>query len=170
MLKQDKPAVVDNLENKLKSAKSVTVFDYQGMPNSELTNLRQKISQVGGVFLVAKNTLLKRAFSAFDKELNIELNGPTAIVFAQEDEIAPIQVMGKSISETQLPKLKFGIFFGNMLDEVSLKRLSQLPSREVLYTKLLGALIAPKYGLVGILNANLQKLVTILDQRRKAVS
>lgn len=172
MRKADKPQAVDQLAEKIKGAKSVTVFDYQGMPNSRLVELRQKVAEVGGTFLVAKNTLLKRAFDNSElKDSSIEegLTGPTAIVFAGEDEIAPLQVLGKSVKETELPKLKFGIFSGEVLAFDKLLALSALPGKNVLAARLLGALIAPKYSLVGVLNANLNKLVYILDQRSKSL-
>lgn len=175
MRKADKPQVVDKLAEQIKGAKSVTVFDYQGMPNSRLNELRQKVREAGGVFTVSKNTLIKRAFDQSSttnhQPLIIEgLTGPTALVFAENDEVAPLQVLGKSITEGGLPKLKFGIFSEEFLGMEKLLALSKLPGKNVLAAQLLGALIAPKYNLVGALNGNLQKLVYILDQKAKAVN
>lgn len=175
MKKADKPQVVEQLKDMIKSAKSVTVLNYQGMPNKQLNELRQKVREVGGVFTVSKNTLIKRAFeqsptTKHQPLITEGLTGPTAVIFASEDEVAPLQVLGKSIVETELPKLKFGIFSGDFLPTDKLLALSKLPSKNVLVARLLGALIAPKYNLVGALNGNLQKLVFILDQKAKAVN
>lgn len=172
MKKSDKPIIVEDLARQIKEAKSVAVFNYQGMPNRELNELRQKVRETGGTFLVAKNTLLKRAFEQ-NKEQSANnivdkgLEGPTAVIFANEDEIAPLQVLGKSIDETELPKLKFGLFSGDILGLDKLLTLSHLPTKNILAARLLGALIAPKYNLVSVLNGNLSKLVYILEQRSK---
>jgi large subunit ribosomal protein L10 len=140
------------------------------MPNSRLNELRQKVREVGGVFTVSKNTLIKRAFQKAKIKTEQELTGPTAIVFAGEDEVAPLQVLGKSIQETELPKLKFGIFGQDILPMDKLLALSKLPGRNVLAAQLLGALITPKYSLVGTLNENLSKLVYVLNSRKTQMS
>lgn len=173
MLKSDKQKVVESLANRIKDAKSVTVIDYQGMPSKELVQLRQKITKAGGTFNVAKNTLLKLAFEQNKEQTtkNIPtegLTGPTAVIFATTDEIAPLQVLGKSIAELNLPKLKFGIFNSEILGMDKLLALSRLPSKNVLVGQLLGALVGPKYQFVQTLNGNLQKLVYILTEHKKA--
>lgn len=176
MRKSDKPLVVEKLANQIKGAKSVTVIDYQGISTKAAEELRGKIKEAGGVVVVAKNTLLKLALvksqlTTHNSQLVPEgLQGPTAVVFAKGDEIAPLQVIGKSIKDTQLPKLKFGLFNGDFIDASKLRALSRLPSRSVLLAQLLGAMNAPKYMFVNTLNGNMQKLVYILGERQKTLS
>lgn len=171
--KSDKPILVENLAKQASEAKSVTFIDYQGMGNWTLVDLRAKIRKAGGVMVVAKNTLIKLALDKTEnikqkaKELESELNGPTAVVFANEDEIAPLQVLAKSIKDTELPKLKFGIFSKAIILKEQLIALSKLPGKQVLQGQLVSSLLAPSYGLVGALQGNLNKLVFILDQRSK---
>jgi large subunit ribosomal protein L10 len=171
MKKSDKPLVVADLVKSINESKSVTVINYQGLPNSALGALRQSIRDAGGSFIVAKNTLVKRALEETGHKLDATaeegLNGPTAVVFAQTDEIAPLQLIGKSIKESELPKLKFGVFNSEFLDADKLDTLSKLPGKNVLYGQLLSTLSGPAYGLVGTLNANLQMLVYVLSQREK---
>ncbi len=171
MKKSQKPLVVSDLTKSIKESKSVTVINYQGLPNKALNDLRQAIRDAGGSFTVAKNTLVRRALEDTGHKLDQTavdgLNGPTAVIFAQDDEIAPLQILGKSIKETELPKLKFGVFNEAILGADKLFALSKLPGKLVLQSQLVGALIAPKYNMVGVLNGNLTKLVYILDQRSK---
>lgn len=171
MKKSDKPLVVSDLVKSIKEAKSVTVINYQGLPNKAAGELRDAIRNVGGTYVVAKNTLVKRALKDAgyepDESATEGLNGPTAVVFANTDEIAPLQLIGKSIKETEFPKLKFGIFNNEFFNAVNLLALSKLPSKNILYGQLLSTLSGPAYGLVGTLNANLQMLVYVLDQRSK---
>lgn len=175
MRKSDKQTVVENLAQQIKDAKSVTVLDYQKMGTKQLNQLRQQVKKAGGSFVVAKNTLIKLAlekasFARLKTQTDEKLEGPTALIFAQGDEIAPLQVVGKSISESDLPKLKFGIFDSAVLEADKLIALSRLPGKNILFGKLVGVLASPSYSLVGTLNGNLQKLVYILSKRQKALN
>lgn len=166
MKRSEKPFVVEDLAARIKDAKSVAVIDYQGLATKQLNELRKKIKGAGGVFVVAKNTLLKLAFKSTDYSLpTTDLTGPTAVVFANEDEIAPLQIIGKQASDSRLPKFKFGIFGSSVLDSEKLLVMSNLPSKNVLFGQLVGTIAAPAYSLVGTLNGNLQKLVYILNAK-----
>lgn len=172
--KSEKPAIVESLARQIKEAKSVTVLNYQGMPNKALGELRNGIRTSGGFFLVAKNTLVKRALELAgmkaDSTAEEGLNGPTAVVFANTDEITPLQLIGKSIKESEFPKLKFGVFGSQFIDATRLLILANLPNKNVLQAQLLGSLSAPKYNMVGVLKGNLTKLIYILDQRSKQIA
>ena len=177
MLKAEKVIFVDNLKEELKDAKSVTLVNYAGLGVKAQQELKSRLSAVGGKMIVVKNTLLKRAGESvgIDKGLLTDsvLAGQTALVIASEDPIAPIQVLGKFAGEfvseagLPIPKFKVGVIEGSFQDEASLSKLSTLPGRDVLLGQLLGTLMGSEYGLVGTLNANLQKLVNILDQASK---
>ncbi len=177
MLKAEKVIFVDNLKDELKGAKSVTLVNYSGLGVKAQQELKGRLSAVGGKMIVVKNTLLKRAGESvgIDKALLTDsiLAGQTALIIASEDPIAPIQVLGKFagefVSEAGLPvpKFKVGIVEGSFQDEISLVKLSKLPGRDALLGQLLGTLMGSEYGLVGTLNANLQKLVNVLDQASK---
>lgn len=171
MKKAEKIFVVDNLIETIKGAKSVTIVDYQGLSTHDVETLRHELRAVGGYLGVVKNTLLARAMKAvhgeFGETVNRGLEGPTAVIIAEEDEIAPLEKVGNMISEKERPKLKFGIFNNEILDAAKLLVLSRLPGKNVLLRQALGAVAGPMYGLVGTLQGNLQKLVYILNQKSK---
>lgn len=174
MKRSEKVFLVDNLVQEIKDAKSVTVLDYQGLGTHDLDGMRQAIKEAGGHMVVVKNTLLERAIKAARGTRatrgtgdTLPLTGPTAVVFAQGDEVAPLQEVAKVIAEKEKPKLKFGIFYGEILSSEKITTLSKLPGKNTLIGQLLGNLAGPMYGLVGTLNGNLQSLVFILDQKAK---
>lgn len=170
MKRAEKPFLVEDLKKRFEDAKSVVALDYQGLTVKDINGLRNAIREVGGRLIVAKNTLLKlalqKARGTHDTRgtLDTLLQGPTAVVFAEEDEIAPLQKLGKFMAEKGLPKLKFGIFGNDIFDAQKLLDLAKLPGRNVLLSRLVGTIVNPSYGLVGVLNANLQKLVYILAE------
>ncbi|MCL6639580.1 MAG: acyl-CoA dehydrogenase family protein [Firmicutes bacterium] len=49
----------------------------------------------------------------------------------------------------------------------NIKRLAELPSREVLIGRVLGSMQAPLYSLVNVLQANVRNLVWVLEAVRK---
>lgn len=177
MLKSEKVFFVDNLKAELKDAKSVVLVNYAGLSVKSQQELKARLAEVSGKMIVVKNTLLSRAANeaGFKKEeIESSLSGQTALVIATgDDAIAPIQVLGKFAKEfvsaagESVPKFKVGVVEGSFQDSASLSRISNLPGRDVLLGQVLGTLMGLEYGLVGTLNANLQKLVYILDQASK---
>lgn len=188
MKKTEKPFLVEDLKKRFEDAKSVVALDYQGLTVKELNSLRNTIREAGGKLVVAKNTLLKLALQKVSKEGKVPkvskafdtsdifgtfdtfLQGPTAVVFAEEDEITPLQKLGKFMAEKGLPKLKFGIFGTDVFDGDRLLALAKLPGRNVLLAMLVGTIAGPQYGLVRVLNINLQRLVYILSIKSKVTS
>lgn len=174
MKRAEKPFVIEDLKKRFEDAKSVVALDYQGLTVKDSEKLRRQITEAGGKLVVAKNTLLKLALKnakvakvAKVEEVEKGLQGPTAVVFAEEDEVAPLQRLGKFIAEKGLPRLKFGIFGTEIFDAEKLLALSKLPGRNVLLGRLVGTIAGPSYALVGTLNANMQKLVYVLNAKIK---
>jgi large subunit ribosomal protein L10 len=169
MKKSEKPIFVENLTGELKSAKSIVLVNFAGMSVKSQQELKKRLLVVGSKLLVVKNTLLKRAGEAagVDKEALSEgvLSGQTALVISCEDAVSPIQILGKFAKEFEVPSMKVGIVEGKFYDSQSLSQISILPSRDALLGQVLGALVAPEYGLVGTLQGNLQKLVYILKSK-----
>ncbi len=171
MIKAQKVTLVDNLAKDLQVAKSLVLVNYAGLNVGAQQELKHRLNAVGARMVVVKNTLLKRAAETakISKEILTDeiLSGQTAVVIAEEDAVAPIQVLGKFAKEFELPKFKVGVVEGSFQDSDSLVKISKLPGKDALLGQLLGSLISPMYGLVGTLNGNMQKLVYILDQKSK---
>ncbi|MCJ7805632.1 50S ribosomal protein L10 [Patescibacteria group bacterium] len=169
MKKAEKAIFVENLTEELKGAKSVVLVNYAGLGVKMQQELKKRLKEAGASMLVVKNTLLKRAGEAaeIDEELLKDsiLTGQTALVIASQDPIAPIQVIGKFAKEFEVPQMKVGILEGSFHDSESLAIISTLPGRDALLGQLLGTLMSPSYGLVGVLEGNLQKLLYVLKAK-----
>ncbi|MFC1625130.1 50S ribosomal protein L10 [Patescibacteria group bacterium] len=172
MKKQEKTFFVENLSQELKDSTGVVLVNYSGMDVKSQQKLKKSLKEVGAKMIVVKNTLLKLAGekAGIDKSFLEDdyLQGQNALVISTKDSIAPISILGKFSKENETPKLRIGIVDGTFQDEASLKTLSTLPSKDVLLGQVLGSLLSSLYGLTGTLNANLQNLVSILDQKSKS--
>ena len=92
--------------------------------------------------------------------------GPIATLFAYGDEIAPIKALTKAIKDNGIGKAKAGFLAQEFLTDAKVKQLADLPGKDELRAKVVGALGSPLYGIVGVLQANLRNLVYALEQIR----
>lgn len=170
--KQEKINEVSQLSEQLSSAKSAVFVNYAGLGVKPQQELKKKLKESGGKMLVAKNTLIKLAAKKanFPEESYTDtvLSGQTALVTSSEDAVAPVQILGKFMKESEVGKFKAGVIEGQYYDEAGLTKLSTLPSKEVLYAQVVGGIASPLYGLVSSLQGNLQKLVWILDSYKNS--
>lgn len=169
MKKKEKVLFVDNLTAELKSARGLVLVNFTGLSVASQQELKRRLKEAGAKMLVVKNTLLKRAGEAakINEQILTDsiLTGQTALIIAEADPIAPIQVLGKFAKEFSVPTMKVGIIDKDFYDSLSLSQISSLPSRDALLGQLLGSLISANYGLVGTLQGNLQKLIYVLSAK-----
>lgn len=163
--KAQKIAKVTDLTQKLGRAHSVVFADYQGLTMNQLSDLRNKLRDAGAEFEITKNTLLNIALPASSFELPASsLTGPTATLFAYEDEIAPIKILVKALKDAQKGAVKLGLLNNDILDALAITRLANLPAKLELQAKLVGSIYSPLYGMVNVLQGNLRNLVYALNQ------
>jgi large subunit ribosomal protein L10 len=172
MKRSEKTFFVENLSEELKSATSLVLIDYTGLTVKKQQELKKLLKEVSAGLFVAKNTLFKLAGvnAKLAKELvdDSVLVGPTAFVITDSDPMAPIQILAKFAKINEIPQFKVAVVEGKFQDTQSLIKLSQLPTKEILFSQVLGAVSAPGYNLVTTLQGNLQKLIYLLNEKAKS--
>ena len=164
MNREEKVRVIERLTAKLRDSSAVLV-DYQGMDVARSTDLRRRSREAGVEFVVAKNTLTKRAADeAGVEDLSEYLVGPTALAFS-EDPVASAKLMAEFADQVESFALKGGLLEGGrVLNEAAVVALSRLPGREQLLAQIVGGISSPLTGLVTVLNNTIQGLVVALGQ------
>ena len=137
---EQKQAVIDEIKDRTNQAKSIVLFDYRGITDSEAKELRIKLREANADYKVYKNTLMARAFNDLGIDLNDGLMGPSAFAFS-EDQIAPIKVLSDFAKNHPAVILKVGIVDGEKADQAKLAEYAKIPSREGLLTMLAGGMI-----------------------------
>jgi len=166
----EKVAVVDEVRRRLDGADAAILTEYRGLTVAELAQLRRALSAVGGDYKVYKNTLVRRAVAGGRHEpLTEMLSGPTAIAFVT-GEISAVAKALRDFSRTYPALiLKGGQHGEGVLSSADLVALADLPSREVLLSRVAGAIAAPMQQMAGLLQAlprNLAYgLAALLEQR-----
>ena len=155
ILKQ-KEEEVKALAEKLKDAKLVLLTDYRGISVEAVTELRNTLRDAKSEYKVIKNNIIKRALDANGESgLDEVLEGPTAIVIAEEDYVDPLKAIYNFSKENDFYKIKGGIVEGKIMTAEELIALAKLPSRQELLGMLAG-------GLLGTIS----KFAVALDQVR----
>jgi len=142
MARPDKVATVADLTDKFTSSAAAVLTEYRGLTVKALKNLRRSLGS-DATYAVAKNTLTTIAAknAGFDG-LESYLAGPTAIAFITGDVASVAKGLRAFARDHPALVLKGGVMDGKVLDADTVKKLADLESREVLLSKMAGALKA----------------------------
>jgi len=165
LAKAQKQKVLDDLNEKIESQKSMAFIDLKGIKVKDLSDLRKKIKQASGQLKVAKKTLIKLALEKSNFKLEKDLEGEIAIVFAFEDPFSPLKKVYNFSQSNENLKILAGIFDKKFIEREEIIALAQLPSREELLAKLVGSLSSSISGFVNVLRGNLRGFVYVLSQK-----
>ena len=161
----EKEAVVAELTDVLKRANGVYLTDFTGLDVPAFTLLRKQLREESISCRVIKNRLGKLAAQRAGIEgLDEVLRGPTGLICADEDPVAPARVLSKFAEEGDgKPAIKAGYVDGDVFVDGQIERLAQIPPRDVLLGQMVSAMQSPISGLAFTLNGILQKLVGTLQ-------
>ena len=169
----EKEAVVAELTDILKRANGLYLTDFTGLDVPSFTLLRKQLREESISYLVIKNRLAKLAVKQAGVEgLDDVFRGPTGLVCADDDPVAPARVLTKFAEETDgKPAIKAGYIDGEVFVADQIERLAEIPSRDVLLGQMVSAMQSPISGLAFTLNGILQKLVgtlqAVAEQRKE---
>jgi len=159
-----KQKVVEELGDRLKSARALFLAEYSGMNVAQISKLRRDLDNVGGEFKVAKNTLLKIAAAGTPAQaLEDQFLGPNAVIYSYKDPVGVAKVLSAAAKDVPTLKLKTGLLGKQRLGASDIAMLATIPPKEVLVGKLLGLLLGLPQRLVGALSASLVELMLTLN-------
>ena len=153
MNKTERQETVASLSAMLKDSPHVYVTDFSGMNVLRMTEFRRRLRAAGVSYVVVKNTLAQRALAANGiTGLDEHLAGPTGLVLTK-DPLAAAKVLGDFAREFERPAVKAGLVDGKTVPPAHVKRLGEIPSREVLLAMIAGSFNGLLYSFVGALEA-----------------
>ena len=150
----------------LKDAQLAILTDYRWLQVSDLQMLRSQLRPHSAGIRVVKNTLTAIAADNVGlSELRSTLTGPTALVYANEDPVAPSKVVSDFVRSSRILQIKLGVLEGQIIEAEGIEQLANLPPREVLLARVVGGVQSPLAGLVGVLSATIRSLAYVLQAR-----
>ena len=159
--REQKEQTVSDLTTAFKSSKLAVLTDYRGLNVPAISELRSNLREVGISYTVAKNTLVKIALAAAEKNVDDTsvFAGPVGIAFGEDEVEAARIVYEFSKTNGALEILGAIDEDGKVLSKEEVMALALLPSREQLLGQVVGTIAAPLRGLVRVLNGNVTGLV-----------
>ena len=165
MNRDQKAAVIEEVAGQIEGADAVFAVDYRGISVPQAAELRTRLREADSSFRVVKNTLTERAADQAGAEgLKEYLDGPTAMTFVRGDAATAAKALRDFRRATQLLEFKGGWMNGAPLSPAEIDAIAQLPSREVLYGRLVGMVASPLTGLAGALGGLIGGLARQLQQ------
>jgi large subunit ribosomal protein L10 len=154
---------VKELHDKFSRARAGIFADYKGLSVQEITELRRMLREAGVEFKVVKNTLAVIAAkgTAFESASKYFV-GPTSMAVSYNDPLAPAKIMVSYAKKDEKLNIKAGVVEGSLIELEGIKRLSELPSKEVLIARALASMKSPAANLVGVLQGLVRKFVYTL--------
>lgn len=163
-----KQAVVEDLADKLGSAKAFYLTDFTGLSVKKMTALRARMRAEGVEYLVVKNTLALRALEGLElPDVGEFFKGPTGLVIGREDAVVAAKVLNDFAKENDdRPSVKVGVVERQPMGPEEVGRLAKLPPREDLLAELAGAMQAPMSQFVFLMQGKLNEMVGLLEALR----
>jgi large subunit ribosomal protein L10 len=165
MARPEKISEIAELKELFEGSTAFFVTDYQGLNVAAVTALRKSLRDNNVTFRVAKNTLLARAAkeAGVAESVLTAFTGPTAVAFSHSDPSVPAKVLHDSFKEKELPRMKVFVVESHVHNADQIKRLAELPSREILLSQLIAAIESPIQAVVGSIDAIFRDLVGTID-------
>jgi large subunit ribosomal protein L10 len=157
MARPDKAAAVAELTENFKSSNGAVLTEYRGLTVAQLRQLRTTLGDDVN-YAVVKNTLTKiAAKDAGVESFEALLQGPSAIAFIKGDPVVAAKGLRDFAKANPLLVIKGGVLDGKALDSDEINKLADLESREVLLSKLAGAMKAAPQQAVSLFAAPLSQ-------------
>lgn len=165
LTREHKQDLVELYENGLANAPHAFLVSFQGISVPAVTELRAKVRESGGEYVVVKNRLALRAIEgkALD-ELKDLFEGPTAVVYGDDDPVALAKTLTDFAKTAPMVEFKGGLVESQAVAAEQIKEIADMPSRDELIAKLVFLMQSPVSRFVRALGAIPQQFVQVLGQ------
>ncbi|MFL1376579.1 MULTISPECIES: 50S ribosomal protein L10 [unclassified Nocardiopsis] len=162
MARPDKAAAVAALSEEFRESSGAVLTEYRGLTVAQLTELRRSLGQ-NARFSIVKNTLTKLALKEAGVDVQIDdlLVGPSAVAFVHGDVVEAAKGLRDFAKANSPLVIKGGIIDGKSMSAEDVTKLADLESREVLLSKLAGALKAKQGQAAAVFQALPSKAVRL---------
>lgn len=149
-----KKAIVNEIKEKLEKASSAVLVDSRGLSVEQDTALRKQLREAGVDYKVYKNTMMNFAVADTQFEgLKDYFEGPSAIALSYEDPTTAAAIINKFKKNAKALEFKAGVIEGTCYDADGMAKIANIPSRDVLLSKLLGSFKAPMSSFARVIQA-----------------
>ena len=176
MNRSQKEQVVENLRSQFDKSQFVAFVDYRGITVDKVDKVRRTCEAKELKYLVAKNTLIRKAVEGTEKSLLMEaefLKGMTGVFFSGEDGVAAAKVLRELVKEHKKSEdfiLKGGFFDGDLLDAKGADQVADYMGRDDLLSMLLRTIQEGPRQVLGVVEAPARDLLFLLRNYENKLS
>jgi len=157
MARPNKATTVAELADHFRNSNAAVLTEYRGLTVAQLKTLRRSLGSTV-TYAVVKNTLSKiAARDAGVTGVDEMLSGPSAIAFVEGDAVDAAKAMRAFAKDNPALVIKGGYMDGRALTAADVMKIADLESREVLLSKLAGAMKAKQSQAAALFLAPLSK-------------
>ena len=162
MARSDKAAAVAELSEEFRESNGAVLTAYRELSVADISELRRGLGQ-GARFRVVKNTLTKIAIkdAGVDEKVSDLLEGPSAIAFIRGDVVETAKGLRDFAKTNPALVIKGGVVDGQSISAEQVTKMADLESREVLLSKMAGALKAKQGQAAAVFQALPTKAVRL---------
>src|SRR5947209_16196436 len=152
--KEDKQKDLEALRQDLGDVKNLFVTGYEKLRVDQDFELRKVVRGAGGHYRVVKNNLAALAGEGTASEAVLKaLRGMTSLAYTTDDPVALAKALTAYAKANPTFTFKAGMVEGRVIDVKAINELAAMPSKEVIFAKLLYVFNAPAQQLVTVMNA-----------------
>ena len=167
MKRDQKKQFVKNFKDILNNVGILVVTHYSGLKTTQTDELRLKIREAGGKFLIVKNSLMKIILKDYkSKEFKALFNGPVALAYS-EDEISAAKVAVNFSKENDKLLILGGITNNKFLEQKEVLEIALLPSLDEARVQLISLIQTPARNIAYALKFSANKLVRVFNEYSK---
>tara|TARA_B100001057_G_C22416299_1_gene781718 strand:- start:156 stop:671 length:516 start_codon:yes stop_codon:yes gene_type:complete len=166
-----KEIVVKELDEIFISSGTIVVAHYSGLTVSDMSDLRLRMRNAGGLVRVAKNRLVKIALK--DKvcsEMSSLFNGQT-LMMCSEDPVTAAKIAVEFSNDNDNLVILGGSMGEKNLNADEVIQVSKMPSREELISSIVSCIGSPSANLAGLLSSpssNIYNVLNVIEKEKAA--
>ena len=165
-MRAEKQYITKEYLARLNASPFFIVVDYKGLKVGPITELRKRLVKAGAEMHVVKNSVFSLAAKeAGVADLGSVLAGQLAVVTGQRDVSTAAKVVKSFHAEFDRPKIKFGFLNNKRMETPDIMALADLPSLDVLRSKLLGLINTPATQLAQVIQAPGAQLARVIKAK-----
>jgi large subunit ribosomal protein L10 len=162
-----KKKFVKDFKDILNNVGILVVTHYSGLKTTQTDELRLKINEVGGKFIIVKNSLMKILLKDHkSKEFKSLFNGPIALAYS-EDEVSAAKVAVNFSKENDKLLILGGISGDKFLEQKDVLEIALLPSLDEIRAKLVSLIQTPARNIAYALKFSANKLARVFNEYSK---
>ena len=167
MKKDKKKKFVKNFKDTLHNVGILVVTHYIGLKTTQTDELRIKIKEVGGKFIIVKNSLMKIILKDHkSKEFKALFNGPVALAYS-EDEVSAAKVAVNFSKDNDKLLILGGIMGDKFLEQKDILEIATLPTLNEIRARLVSLIQTPARKIAYALKFSANKLARVFNEYSK---